>query len=330
MASRITIDDIAEALGVSKTTVSRAISGKGRISKDTTDRVRSYISEHNYKPNTYAKGLATQRTFNIGVIWPGDAAMKDLPFFQKCLLGINKAATQQGYDILLTILEEGDTSAIRRVTDNQKVDGIILTRTLVEDAPAQLLKETGIPFVAVGSSADPEVLCADSANETACLELVKSMLQKQKDKIALLGGDTGHVITGTRLQGFLRGCKEAGYPAEDSMIRLGMQTRSDVEEALVDVMSAGTAAVIGMDDGITREIIAVCQKREIEVPKDLRVASFYDSVFLENTIPAVPAIHFDDMALGETAAHLLFRKMAGEEPESVMLDNYEIRMRETF
>ena len=65
----ITIADVAEALGVSKTTVSRAISGKGRIGEATRERVRAYIEEHDYQPNVIAKGLAQSKTFNIcGVV----------------------------------------------------------------------------------------------------------------------------------------------------------------------------------------------------------------------------------------------------------------------
>ena len=69
---KITISDIAEALQVSKTTVSRAISGKGRISEETRLKVLEYIEEKDYKPNVIAKGLAQQRTYNIGLVIPGD------------------------------------------------------------------------------------------------------------------------------------------------------------------------------------------------------------------------------------------------------------------
>ena len=83
MASNMTIDDIASALGVSKTTVSRAISGKGRISDKTRERVRSYIEKHNYRPNSMARGLAQSRTFNIRVTLPGQNGVVDLPFLTK-------------------------------------------------------------------------------------------------------------------------------------------------------------------------------------------------------------------------------------------------------
>ena len=84
----MTIDDIAKALGISKTTVSRAISGKGRIGNATRERVLTYIEEHDYRPNVIARGLAQQRTYNIAVVWPMEADLIDMPFFQKVLVGI--------------------------------------------------------------------------------------------------------------------------------------------------------------------------------------------------------------------------------------------------
>ena len=79
MSNNITISDVAEALGVSKTTVSRAISGKGRIGAATRKRVLEYIQEHDYKPNVIARGLAQSKTFNICVVMPGDYASAIFP-----------------------------------------------------------------------------------------------------------------------------------------------------------------------------------------------------------------------------------------------------------
>ncbi len=89
-------DDVAEALGVSKTTVSRAISGKGRIGKETKERVLAYIEEHDYKPNVIAKGLAQSKTYNLCVVMPGEYDVVDLTFFQECLFGIQEIAGDHG------------------------------------------------------------------------------------------------------------------------------------------------------------------------------------------------------------------------------------------
>ena len=90
-----TIDDIAEELKISKTTVSRAISGKGRISEETRAKVMAYIEKAGYKPNAIARGLAKNRTYNIGFAVPGDYGLVDLPFFQNCLWGICTYAAER-------------------------------------------------------------------------------------------------------------------------------------------------------------------------------------------------------------------------------------------
>ena len=98
---KITIADVAQALSVSKTTVSRAISGKGRISEETRTRVLEYIEQNDYKPNVIAKGLAQQKTYNIALVIPGDCNLVDMPFFQNSMQGICEEASRQDYDVML-------------------------------------------------------------------------------------------------------------------------------------------------------------------------------------------------------------------------------------
>ena len=148
----ITISDVAEALGVSKTTVSRAISGKGRIGEATRQKVLAYIEEHDYKPNVIAKSLAQSKTFNICVAMPGDYALVDLPFFQEAIMGIQEIAGMMEYDILLCISQGDDVASLKRIIMNRKVDGVILLRTFVNDPQVEFLIEKDIPFVAAGSS----------------------------------------------------------------------------------------------------------------------------------------------------------------------------------
>ena len=167
----LTIADVAEALGVSKTTVSRAISGKGRIGVATRDRVLKYIEEHDYKPNVIAKGLAQSKTYNLCVVMPADYAVVDLTFFQECLLGI------------------------------QEVDGVILMRTFVEDKQIEYLQSRNVLFVTIGSTNYKDVIQVDHNHKSACKELTSIILMKGMKKIALIGGDENHVVTQSRLRG---------------------------------------------------------------------------------------------------------------------------------
>ena len=185
----ITIADVAEALGVSKTTVSRAISGKGRIGKETRKRVLEYIEEHDYKPNAIAKGLAQSKTYNICVVMPRDYEVVDWNFFQRCLFGIQEMAETVGYDILLTMCQMNDISSLERIVANHKVDGVIL-------------QQKNIPFVTTGSTNYEGVIQIDHNHRSACRELTSIILMKNLKRIALIGEDEGYMVTHSRLLGF--------------------------------------------------------------------------------------------------------------------------------
>lgn len=174
----ITIADVAEALGISKTTVSRAISGKGRIGEGTRQKVLSYIEEHNYKPNVIAKGLAQSRTYNLCVVMPGSFSLVDMPFFKDAMTGIQEIAELEEYDILLCIGQKNNLNSLERVVSNHKVDGVILLRTFLEDTQIELLQNKGVPFVTTGSTRYKKVKQVDFDHESACYELTSILLMR--------------------------------------------------------------------------------------------------------------------------------------------------------
>ena len=326
---KITIDDVARALGISKTTVSRAISGKGRVGDDTRLRVLEYIEEHNYRPNLMARALAQQKTYNIGVIWPDDYNAVDLPFFQRCMIGMSEVTAGYGYDIIVSLISGDDFSGLRRIIDNHKVDGIILTRTLVHDRPARFLKESGIPFVAVGSSDDKDIISVDNDNYSACKELTSILIAKGLKRLALIGGSTEHIITRTRYQGFADAFSDADINIDNSLIYLDVETMSKVGNILKDLRKKNIDGVICMDDNIAGEVIARCRDEHIKIPDDLRVASFYNSSILESAIPSVTSLNFNDRNLGAVAAKTLLDIIDNVPVSSKMLGGYEVILKES-
>ncbi len=326
---KITIDDVARALGISKTTVSRAISGKGRVGSDTKSKVMEFIEKHNYRPNVMARALAQQRTFNIGVVWPDDYDAADLPFFQKCMIGMSEITSSYGYDIIVSLIAGDDISGLKRVIENHKVDGIILTRTLVKDAPARYLKECGIPYVVVGKSNDPDAISVDNDNFDACKELTSILIAKGLKKLALIGGSTNHIITQTRFKGFTAAFEEAGIPLSQSLIYLDVENNSRIAGILKDLQKKKIDGVVCMDDSIAGEVIARCRDQHIKVPEDIKVASFYNSSLLESTVPSVTSLNFNDRNLGAVAAKTLLSLIDGEPVQSQMLKNYELVLKES-
>ena len=326
---KITIDDVAKALGISKTTVSRAISGKGRVGSETRDKVMEFIEKHNYRPNVSAKALASQRTYNIGVVWPDDYNAVDLPFFQRCMIGMTEATSSVGVDILVSLITGDDISGLKRLVENRKVDGIILTRTLVEDIPAAYLKECGLPFVVVGKSNDPDIISVDNDNFGACRELTSILIAKGLKRLALIGGSTNHIITQTRYEGYEAAFKDAGLAINQSLVYLDIDNTQRIRGILEELVKKQVDGVIYMDDALAGEVIVRCREKHIRIPSDLRVASFYNSSILEGTVPSVTSLNFNDRNLGAVAAKTLLSMIEGEEVESQKLKNYEVVLKDS-
>ncbi|MDE6220737.1 MAG: LacI family transcriptional regulator, partial [Lachnospiraceae bacterium] len=199
---KITISDVAEALSVSKTTVSRAISGKGRISEDTRQKVLAYIEENDYKPNVIAKGLAQKKTYNIALVIPGDCNLVDIPFFQNSMQGICEEASAHDYDVMLVTTTGNSSANLERMIANNKVDGVILSRSMIKDRNVDLLKAQNIPFVLMGTSRDQNILQVDNDHRTGCSEMVSFLLRNKDAGIGLIGGSKNYVVNRTRKQGY--------------------------------------------------------------------------------------------------------------------------------
>lgn len=319
----LTISDIAKELGVSKTTVSRAISGKGRIGSETREKVLQYIEAHNYRPNVIAKGLAQSRTYNIGLVIPGDYNVVELPFFQNCMLGISKVASSMDYDVLISIVTADDISRLQRVVDNHKVDGIILTRTLVEDAAAAYLKEAGIPFVTIGSLEDDSVVQIDNDHRSACKEMTRKLLAQRDGEIALLGGSPNYVVNKNRLQGFLEAYDGSGRTPRKEHICLDIGDAEEVKHVVEKLLEDDVRCIIAMDDYLCGCAFNVLRRKKVEVPGQVRLVSFYDSAFLENSIPS---IRFDVEELGEMTCRTLLQMIEGEMVQPSCLLGYRIYM----
>ena len=326
---KITIDDVAKALGISKTTVSRAISGKGRVGNSTRAKVMDFIEKHNYRPNVMARALAQQRTFNIGVVWPDDYNAVDLPFFQRCMIGMSEITSSFGYDIVVSLIAGDDLSSLKRIIENHKVDGVVLTRTMVNDTPAKYMKESGVPFVAIGKTDDPDIITVDNDNLGACKELTSILLAKGLRKLALIGGSTNHIITRTRYEGFVNAFESMGLDVDQNLVYLDVENNIKIGGIIKSLLKKNIDGVICMDDSIAGEVISRCRDEHIKIPDDLRVASFYNSSLLESTVPSVTSLNFNDRNLGAEAARTLLTIIAGKNAQSKMLKNYEVILKES-
>ena len=324
---RITIADVADALGISKTTVSRAISGKGRIGEDTRKKVLQYIEENNYKPSPLAKGLTESKTYNICWAMPGDSSMTSLPFFLRSMAGISDAAGAEGYDILVALTYNDNISNLKRIVENRKVDGVILGRTLENDPNIEYLKECRVPFVVIGSTAEKGVIQIDNDHVKACAELTSILIMKGIGKLALIGGSMGHIVNQTRKKGFEEGLSLQGRAIDQSNEFLNCDTDEDVERAVDGAVRNNSECIVCMDDGICSMVMTKLRKDNITVPKDIRIASFYNSPILDNAQPSVTTLQYDPRELGAVACRTLLKCIEGEKVEDNIMLGYDVLLK---
>lgn len=325
----ITIADVAEALGVSKTTVSRAISGKGRIGEETRARVLSYIEEHDYQPNVIAKGLAQSKTYNLCVVMPEHYGMSDLTFFQDCLFGIEKISGSVGYDVLICICDNRDISSLERIIANRKVDGVILMCSFIKDAQVEFLQEKKVPFVTIGSSDYPGVIQIDHDHRSACRELTGLMLLKGLERIALIGGNETHMVTKMRYAGFTDAYEQQGKTVDPSLLYLGLDNPVLIDKAVRELLGMSVDAILCMDDAVANSVLKALREAHVEVPRQMKVASFYNGLLLENHLPAITALSFNARELGMVACRTILETIEGLEVPMRNLLPYEVVLKES-
>lgn len=321
-----TIADIAQELGISKTTVSRSISGKGRISDATRERVLTYIEENGYKPNIIAKSLANSCTYNIGVIMPEKFSISDASFFVDCLSGVYNAVSAREYDILMTACNNIDMSSLERMVERRKVDGAILMRTFVEDRAIRLLKEAEIPFVVVGRTSCKDVVQVDQDNEKACQELVSILIQKTMEQPALIGGSMDQVVNQNRFEGYLSACQNAQIIVQEERIYTDCIKLADIHAAIFHSLENGAKCIACMDDNICAETLKCLKELGVNVPGEVKVASFFSSPLLENNTPPVTSISFDVNELGIVSGNTLIDIIEKKEFSDLTLLGYKIKL----
>ena len=325
--SRITIQDIADDLGISKTTVSRAISGKGRISQETREKVLEYIAEYDYHPSPLAKGLANQKTYNIAWVMPGNSSWTDLPFFQSCMTGIVEVASSEDYDVIITVVYEKDISALQRIIQNRKVDGVVLGRTLIDDDNVRFLTQSQIPFVVIGSTDEPGVVQIDNDHVSACKEITDILIMKGARRLMLIGGAESHIVNRDRKKGYEAAIKEMAHLDISSRIAMNANDVPTVNRLVEEALRDKVECIICTDDRICTQVLEKLHHDGIEVPGQIKVASFYDSEILDNNQPTVTTLKYDPKELGKEACRQLMKLLQGKDATPKTYLNYEVLLR---
>ncbi len=200
------LKELSDHLGLSPTTVSRALNGYPEVSERTRKRVEEAAKQHNYSPNARAKRLATGRAMSIGHLLPMSKEHEMVnPVFADFITGAGKRYAEEGYDLLLSVVrDEDEEETYRDLATRGAVDGVVIHGPKVNDPRIALLTELGLPFVVHGRSSEVNAgyNWVDVNNRRAFERATALLLDLGHRRIALLNGLADMDFAARRFAGF--------------------------------------------------------------------------------------------------------------------------------
>lgn len=319
------LKELASHLGLSQTTVSRALNGYPEVNAETRQRVLDAARRYDYRPNASARRLATGRAGAIGIVLPTDRNMLLDPHYVEFQAGLGERLMKDEIDIVLSPSRSGDEMATyRRMAISSRVDAVILSSPTIDDPRIALLNEIGLPFVVHGRSATRHSYAwLDIDNEGAFRHAAKHLLDLGHLRIGLINGETRHTFATDRERGFRAALAGHGIAADDRLIAEGIMTDETgyrITARFLAERPRPTALLVSsmmMSLGALRAIRAA----GLELGRDISMIAHDDVIPFLNPdamVPTMSTTRSSIRAAGTRVAELLMELVAdGRDPASI-------------
>ena len=319
---RVTIMDVADSLGMTKSTVSRALNGYPDISESTRLKVRDAAERLGYRPLSNAQAIRTGRVRSIGLIIQVSEYDRHRPFLADFLDGVSEAASAADWTMTVaTAASDTDTFRLLcKLADERKVDGFILPRTLVDDPRVHLLREADVPFVLYGRTGDDHG-CAwfDINSEAAMAEAVALLAELGHQRIGFIPAGDRYMYARLRSEGYRAGLKAAKLPFAAELVAppaLNRQEGANSARLILNQDQPPTAILCAVD----RAAIGVydaAKELGLRIGRDLSLISYDDIPEAELLTPPLTTYAVDTRRAGARLTDLLIRRIKGEAPEKL-------------
>jgi DNA-binding LacI/PurR family transcriptional regulator len=310
-----TIHDIANALKISVSTVSKALNNKPDISATTTEEVLAMAKKLNYRPNLLAKNLVNSRSYTIGVIAPSIGNF----FFPTIISGIQEIASSRNYNILVCLSHESYETEVNncKLLMAHRVDGVIMSIT-AKTKNADHIKELqrqNIPVVFVNRAADGVNASRVSVNDYAgAVTVVEHLIAQGCKKIAHIAGPQNLVLSKERLKGYLDTLKKHHLPIKDEWIVYNDLWMENSKKCVNQLLSVDDKpdAIFAYTDFVGIELIIAAKAKGIKIPEDISVVGFSNDPVSEIVDPGLTTLSQPPLELGKLAAEILISHIENE------------------
>lgn len=315
----MTLKELSEKLGLSPTTVSRALNGYPEVSEVTRQRIEAAASRYNYSPSTRAKSLATGRSFAIGHVIPTSVHSEIVnPIFGDFLAGAGETYASAGYDIMLsTVQAENELACYRDFAAKRSVDGVVVHGPRTDDPRIALLKELNLPFVVHGRAPidDDSYSWLDINNRRAFQRATRLLTDLGHRDIALINGHESMDFAQRRRHGYQSALEDIGVePRADLMVADEMTESVGYAAArrMLDLAAPPTAFLassIISALGVRRAV----EERGLRLVRDISVVIHDDEIsYLRNgdREPLFTATRSSVRAAGRRVGEILLQRIA--------------------
>ncbi|MFD2115755.1 LacI family DNA-binding transcriptional regulator [Paenibacillus yanchengensis] len=303
----ITIKDIARVTNVSPATVSRVLNNVGGYNEATRKKVLQAAAELGYRRNESARSLVKNSSNLIGVIMPQVSTL----FYGDIMTGIERAAHQSGYSIIISHSGNvGDKipECIKLMAE-RKVDGLIIATVEINDEHLAMVQELRIPYLLLATRMPDRNVPYLKVNDfDAAYTATHHLIENGHEKIGLVGLSlTDRVAGTTRFEGYKRALEDNGLKFDPHLVKEGDYGFYSGQRAMQSYLQEKTelTAVFCVSDDVALGVISVAADHGIQIPDDLSVVGYDNTIIAEMSIPPLTSIDQPFMEMGEEGCSMV-------------------------
>lgn len=319
--SNITMRDIAKALGVSISTVSKAMSDSHEIGEETKQKIKNYAAQHQYFPNHFARTLKSGSSKSIGVI----VSSIGIAVVAEMLEGIGSRCRELGYHPIVMQSKESHQQELEcfELLKRYAVDGILIAPAS-ESSSLKYLKElssSGFPLVLFDRlSTEINVDKVSADNYKGGYLATEELINQGYDKIAYISIQSPFSITTERLNGYKQALTDNGIAFNSNYIRFcKYESIAELDEVLEGTISSlmqesdPPTAIFTASDQISKRCFSAFRKLNLKVPNDIALIGFTNTDMAEFTDPPMSVVYQPSFEIGKQAANLLIKQITSAE-----------------
>lgn len=312
---RTSLKDLADHLGVSIATVSRALRNSHEVGEEMTRKVKELAKQLNYRPNPFAQSLRKEAPRVIGVIVPNLVTH----YYAAVLDGIEDEASKQGYSVISANSHE-DFLRESQVIDNfigMHVEGIIacLAQDTTDYSHFEEIADMGIPLVFFGRTCMTDKFSCVTANgDEAAQQATQHLIDTGSKRIAFIGGPNHLDMVRRRKHGYLEALRENRLPIDRSLVACDKIDYDVALQAALRLLERPDRpdAILAFNDIITFAAFNAIKRLNLSIPKDVALIGFTDDVHASYVTPRMSVIADQSHLMGVTACQLLLKSIGGD------------------